>query len=77
MMEDLIKKLQAENKKLKDYNSYLEKEAGELSDLIIKLDKLLTLIVNELKGDPGELSMHGYSDLPEIVYKLKQKISLE
>lgn len=42
-------------------------EAYALSD---RLSALLTGVANALKGEPGELQLHGFSDLPELAESL-------
>ena len=34
-----------------------------------KMAEILTAVAAELKGDPGELQIHGWSDLPELAKK--------
>lgn len=41
-------------------------ELQELRELVDRLGSLLTGVANALKGEPGELRMHDWSDLPTL-----------
>ena len=48
------------------------RELSNEQDLTIqKLSGILTKIANTIKGPPGELQLHSWHDLPELVQRLK------
>ncbi|RLA51622.1 MAG: hypothetical protein DRR42_09900 [Gammaproteobacteria bacterium] len=76
-----IKLLEAECKQWEELYSRrldniteLEAEADELHKLITRLNDLLTDTANALKGEPDELTLHGFHDLPEIAARLREAL---
>ena len=51
---------------LEDYN--------EAHALAMRLGDLLTRTANALKGKPGPLSLHDWSDLPKVAAKMKKDL---
>ena len=45
----------------------LETELGESADLVEKQSKLLTGVVNAIKGEPPELTLWSHHDAPDLV----------
>lgn len=48
----------------------LWRETEEYADLTGRMGRLLTLTANALKGEPPELTMHDWSDLPDVAGRL-------
>jgi hypothetical protein len=57
---------------LSDYVHYRERESEEYNWLIGCQSKLLTDVANALKGEPGPLSLHDWSDLPLVARQTAQ-----
>ena len=51
----------------------LRNELHESDLLRERMDRLLTRTACALKGDPAELSMHSWHDLPEVAERLKSQ----
>jgi hypothetical protein len=53
----------------------LEREAADDDALRDRMRDLLTRTANALKGDPGPLKLHDWSDLPEVAARLRAMLS--
>jgi len=49
-------------------------EVDEYAELLDRLSKLLTDTANALKGDPGPLKLHDWSDLPKVAQRLVDQL---
>jgi hypothetical protein len=55
----------------------LTEECEEYSQLTDRLTRLLTQTANALKGDPGPLTLHDWSDLPVVAGDLRERLTEE
>jgi hypothetical protein len=55
----------------------LSSEIGEYDGTLSRLSELLTGTANALKGEPDELTMHDWSDLPSVATSLVSALSAE
>lgn len=53
----------------------LEQEANEEDALRERMSGLLTKSVNAIRGEPAELSLHSWHDLPELCNRLVEKLA--
>jgi hypothetical protein len=51
----------------------LKEDAAEARQLRDRLSDILTQTANVLKGDPGPLVLHGWSDLPDVARSLREE----
>ena len=63
------------NGRLTEKLAELEQEAAEEDALRERLSELLTKSVNAIRGEPAELSLHSWHDLPELCNGLMEKLA--
>lgn len=56
-------------------NAALERERDECDALRERMTDLLTRTTNALKGEPAELELHSWHDLPEVAVAIRSRIA--
>ena len=68
-----IPRLRGELARLRAVDVELRAEAVEQGALLDRLSGILTRTANALKGEPDELTLHSWHDLPEIAKSLRER----